>query len=157
MVMSQQMRNVLTIYFAAEEKCVTDQVHGSAHIGGGTPGAGRDCQTLVLVANIIWNQRQAAHNMNIWGQAAHNVDIFKIFLLKFFEGNIPANILLKQPSWLYFLKAILLLIFFESRDKLHATWNAFSALRPKIGHLFPQNRWQSLLIMIFFTMMATKI
>ena len=47
------MRNVPTICFAAEEKCVTDQVYGSAHVRGGTPGAGKDCQTLLSAANII--------------------------------------------------------------------------------------------------------
>ena len=43
-----------TICFAAEEECVTDQVHGSAHdIGGGAPGAGGMSQKLLFAANII--------------------------------------------------------------------------------------------------------
>ena len=50
-------RKCPTICFAAEEECVTDQVHGSAHdVGGGTPGPGRDYQILLSVnmnANIV--------------------------------------------------------------------------------------------------------
>ena len=113
---------------AAEEKCLADQVHWST-LSRWTSRTGENIEIWLTLKS-----KYLHHLCNIFFESKN---LQKLLLCPIFKKTLTK--IKYFDNW--YIKATIVKMVFALRGTRRATWNAFSALPPRIAHRFPQSRW----------------